>query len=64
MGLQIQHLLGLENVSKEDISLILDTADSFYEILQREIKVVPTLEEKQLLIFFMKTVHVQGFHSN
>lgn len=52
MGLQIQHLLGLENVSKEDISLILDTADSFYEILQREIKVVPTLRGKTVVNLF------------
>ncbi len=41
MGLKIQHLLGLEGVSQEDITLILDTADSFHEVLQREIKSCP-----------------------
>ncbi|KMQ50030.1 Aspartate carbamoyltransferase [Chitinispirillum alkaliphilum] len=52
MGLEIQHLLGLENVSREDIKLILDTADSFYEVLQREIKVVPTLRGKTVVNLF------------
>ncbi|NLP01725.1 MAG: aspartate carbamoyltransferase catalytic subunit [Fibrobacter sp.] len=52
MGLHIQHLLGLEGVSEEDITLILDTADSFYEVLQREIKVVPTLRGKTIVNLF------------
>ncbi len=52
MGLQIQHLLGLEGVSAEDIKLILDTADTFYEVLQREIKVVPTLRGKTVVNLF------------
>jgi aspartate carbamoyltransferase catalytic subunit len=52
MGLRIQHLLGLQGVSKEDITLILDTADSFYEILQREIKQVPTLRGKTVVNLF------------
>jgi aspartate carbamoyltransferase catalytic subunit len=52
MGLQIQHLLGLEGVSKEDITLILDTADSFFGVLQREIKVVPTLRGKTIVNLF------------
>ncbi|MDG5816665.1 aspartate carbamoyltransferase catalytic subunit [Chitinispirillales bacterium ANBcel5] len=52
MGLQIQHLLGLEDVCREDIDLILNTADSFYEVLQREIKVVPTLRGKTVVNLF------------
>ncbi len=52
MRLEIQHLLGLEGVSKEDITLILDTADSFYEVLQREIKQVPTLRGKTVVNLF------------
>jgi aspartate carbamoyltransferase catalytic subunit len=52
MGLQIQHLLGLEGVSRDDITLILDTADSFHEVLQREIKVVPTLRGKTVVNLF------------
>jgi aspartate carbamoyltransferase catalytic subunit len=52
MALSIQHLLGLEGVPKEDIIQILDTADSFYEVLQREIKVVPTLRGKTIVNLF------------
>lgn len=52
MGLSIQHLLGLDGVSREDITLILDTADSFYEVLQRDIKVVPTLRGKTIVNLF------------
>lgn len=52
MALSIQHLLGLEGVSREDITLILDNADNFYEVLQREIKVVPTLRGKTIVNLF------------
>ena len=44
MSLSIKHLLGLQGVPEKDITLILDTADNFYEVLQREIKQVPTLK--------------------
>jgi len=52
MSLSIQHLLGLEGVSREDLTLILDTSDSFYEVLQRDIKVVPTLRGKTVVNLF------------
>ncbi len=35
--------MGLEGVSKEEIGLILDTAETFKEVLERPIKKVPTL---------------------
>ncbi|MBN1307983.1 MAG: aspartate carbamoyltransferase catalytic subunit [Chitinispirillaceae bacterium] len=52
MGISLQHLLGLEGVSRDDITVMLDTADSFYEVLQREIKVVPTLRGKTVVNLF------------
>ncbi|MDD5676041.1 MAG: aspartate carbamoyltransferase catalytic subunit, partial [Chitinivibrionales bacterium] len=55
MSLHIQHLLGLEGVSKDDITLILDTADNFYEVLQRDIKVVPTLRGKTIVNLFYES---------
>lgn len=55
MALGIQHLLGLYSVSKSDIELILDTADSFYEVLQREIKLVPTLRGKTIVNLFYES---------
>ena len=54
MPLKIQHLLGLESVSRDDITLILDTAENFYEVLQREIKVVPTLRGKTIVNLFFE----------
>ncbi len=45
-------LLGLESVSAEEINLILDTAENFKEISQREIKKVPTLRGKTVILFF------------
>ncbi|MCJ7497756.1 MAG: aspartate carbamoyltransferase catalytic subunit [candidate division Zixibacteria bacterium] len=43
MKLRSRHLLGLEGLFKEEIDLILDTAETFKEILERPIKKVPTL---------------------
>ncbi len=41
--LSSRHLLGLESTPKSDISLILDTAETFSEVIERKIKKVPTL---------------------
>lgn len=43
MGLKIKHLLGLEGVEKKDIDLILTTAKSFKEVIERPVKKVPPL---------------------
>ncbi|MBU1853177.1 MAG: aspartate carbamoyltransferase catalytic subunit [Candidatus Omnitrophica bacterium] len=45
-------LLGLEYLSKEDMNLLLDTADSFREILDRPIKKVPALRGKTVVNLF------------
>ncbi|MDF1544827.1 MAG: aspartate carbamoyltransferase catalytic subunit [bacterium] len=41
--LSSRHLLGLEETSQEDIQLILNTAETFREVIDRTIKRVPTL---------------------
>jgi len=41
--LRSRHLLGLEGMTRPEIELILDTARSFREVLERPIKTVPTL---------------------
>jgi aspartate carbamoyltransferase catalytic subunit len=43
MKLRRKHLLGLEGMTKDEISLILDTAETFKEVLERPIRKVPTL---------------------
>lgn len=52
MALGIVHLFGLRGVSREDIALILDTADSFREVLDRPIRMVPTLKGIAVLNLF------------
>lgn len=52
MSLSSRHLLGLHGVPKEDIQLILDTASTFREILERPIKRVPTLQGKTIVNLF------------
>lgn len=55
MPLSSRHLLGLKDVPKEDIQLILDTATTFREILERPIKKVPTLQGKTVVNLFYES---------
>jgi aspartate carbamoyltransferase catalytic subunit len=52
MSFRHKHILGTEQLSREDIELILDTADSFKEINNRTIKKVPTLRGKTIVNLF------------
>lgn len=45
-------LLGLENLDRSGINLILDTAESFKEIIDRNVKKVPTLRGKSVVNLF------------
>ncbi|MCU7491219.1 MAG: aspartate carbamoyltransferase catalytic subunit [Ignavibacteria bacterium] len=54
MPLSSRHLLGLQGVPKEDIQLILDTAVTFREVLERPIKKVPTLQGKTIVNLFFE----------
>jgi aspartate carbamoyltransferase catalytic subunit len=47
-----KHILGIEDLSREDIYSILDTAESFKEINSRAIKKVPTLRGKTIVNLF------------
>ena len=55
MPLSSRHLLGMKDVPKEDIQLILDTATTFREILERPIKKVPTLQGKTVVNLFYES---------
>lgn len=52
MKLKTSDILGIKEMSKEEIELILNTADSFKEILSRPIKKVPTFRGKQVVCLF------------
>ncbi|MEI6152570.1 MAG: aspartate carbamoyltransferase catalytic subunit [Deltaproteobacteria bacterium] len=45
-------LLGIRELSKEEILLVLDSADSFKDISRREVKKVPTLRGKTVITLF------------
>jgi aspartate carbamoyltransferase catalytic subunit len=45
-------ILGIRDLSVEEIRLVLDTADSFIEVSTREIKKVPTLRGKSVVNLF------------
>lgn len=52
MALEARDILDLETMSRSDMDLVLDTADSMLEILQRPIKKVPTLRGKVVVTLF------------
>lgn len=43
--LSTKHLLGIKNLTLEDVQLILDTASNFKEVINRPIKKVPSLRD-------------------
>jgi aspartate carbamoyltransferase catalytic subunit len=49
----VDHLLGIQGLSKQEIYRYLDTASSFVEVSERDIKKVPTLRGKSVInVFF------------
>ena len=52
MKLAKKDILGIEDMTTDEINLILDTAESFLEISTREIKKVPTLRGKSVINLF------------
>jgi aspartate carbamoyltransferase catalytic subunit len=52
MQLSTKHLLGIKDLIPEDISLILSTSVQFKEVLQRQIKKVPSLRDITVVNLF------------
>ncbi len=52
MKLSTKHLLGIKDLTKEDIQLILSTAGQFKEVLQRPVKKVPSLRDVTIVNLF------------
>jgi aspartate carbamoyltransferase catalytic subunit len=52
MGLKSKDLLGIQELSAEEVELILDTATSMKEIASRDIKKVPALRGKTVINLF------------
>lgn len=49
-----RHLFGIKDLTGEDITLILDTAEGFRDVLKRDIKKVPTLRGKTVVNLFFE----------
>ena len=54
MSLSSKNLLGIKDLSKEDIQLILSTATQFKEVLQRPVKKVPSLRDITIVNLFFE----------
>src|SRR5882724_13042869 len=54
MGLSSKHLLGIKDLTGEDIQLILSTAAQFKEVLQRQVKKVPSLRDITIVNLFFE----------
>ena len=54
MRLSSKHLLGIKDLSKEDIQLILSSANQFKEVLQRPVKKVPSLRDITIVNLFFE----------
>ncbi len=49
-----RHLLGLEGLSADDLTTVLDLGDRFMEVAERPIKKVPTLRGKTVINLFLE----------
>src|SRR5947208_1568315 len=54
MKLTSRHLLGIKDLHKEDIELILSTAKQFKDVLQRPVKKVPSLRDVTIVNLFFE----------
>jgi len=52
--LSVTHLLGIKDLTLEDINLIFETADHFKEVINRPIKKVPTLRDITIANLFFE----------
>lgn len=52
--LSVDHLLGIKQITREDIDIIFETADSFKKVINRPIKKVPTLRDITIANLFFE----------
>jgi aspartate carbamoyltransferase catalytic subunit len=53
-NLSVEHLTGIKDLTRQDIELILKTADSFKEVINRPIKKVPSLRDITIANLFFE----------
>ncbi len=52
--LSVEHLLGIKQITADDIQMIFETADSFKQVINRPIKKVPTLRDITIANLFFE----------
>lgn len=52
--LSVRHLLGIKYLNREDVELILRTADTFLDVINRPIKKVPSLRDLTIVNLFFE----------
>jgi aspartate carbamoyltransferase catalytic subunit len=53
-NLSVEHLTGIRDLTERDIQIILQTADSFKEVINRPIKKVPSLRDLTIANLFFE----------
>ncbi len=53
--LSTKNVISIDDLSVDDIYMIMENADSFYEVLDREMKKVPTLRGKTIINLFFES---------
>ena len=53
-SLSVEHLVGIEDLTKKDIEIIFKTADAFKEVINRPIKKVPSLRDLTIANLFFE----------
>lgn len=53
-NLSVDHLIGIKDLTREDIELIFETADEFKEVINRPIKKVPSLRDITIANLFFE----------
>jgi aspartate carbamoyltransferase catalytic subunit len=54
-SLSTRHLIGIKNITEDDIRLIFETADNFKEVINRPIKKVPSLRDITVANIFFES---------
>jgi aspartate carbamoyltransferase catalytic subunit len=53
--LSTRHLIGIKNITENDIQLLFETADNFKEVINRPIKKVPSLRDITVANLFFES---------
>ncbi len=59
-----RHLVSIDDVSVDDATMILDTAEAFFEVSRRPVRKVPTLRGKTVINLSTRARRARGARSS